>query len=231
MLLRDCLAKVHEDIITCWNFRDEDKILSSDEFKQLMFYLVNDIHGSQNQDGSQSTPPPAIDKISNFVTLITAASAPIAPPAAILGLTYLFVKWLSDAVLDNAIPVQRLFMAYTVDLIKVLESLFDFVMAPTLSGRTTWLVLKEAFEAYERSDSRQRTHRQICANFQQDRQIHNLNSFDRVIHELLGERPPNQARNETRSPSPSTRDTTGVPVRSKVASLFRFTRRRAPPPS
>jgi hypothetical protein len=25
MLLRDCLAKVHQDIITCWNFRDEDK--------------------------------------------------------------------------------------------------------------------------------------------------------------------------------------------------------------
>ena len=36
------------------------------------------------------------------MTLITAASAPIAPPVAILGLTYLFVKWLSDSVLDNA---------------------------------------------------------------------------------------------------------------------------------
>jgi hypothetical protein len=122
-------------------------------------------------------------------------------------------------------------MAYTVDLIRVLESLFDFAIAPTLSGRTTWPVLKEAFEAYERSDSRRQTHRQICANFQQDRQIHNLNSFDRVIHELLGEpeRPPSQARNETRGPSPSTRDT-GVRA-SKVASLFRWTRRRAPPPS
>ena len=124
-------------------------------------------------------------------------------------------------------------MASIVDLIKVLESLFDFAIAPTLSGRTTWPVLQEAFEAYERSDSRRQTHRQICANFQQDRQIHDLNSFDRVIHELLGERPPSQARNETRGPS--TRDSdTGVPVRaseSKVASLFRFTRRRAPPPS
>lgn len=36
------------------------------------------------------------------MALITAASAPIAPPVAILGLTYLFVKWLSDSVLDNA---------------------------------------------------------------------------------------------------------------------------------
>ena len=94
-------------------------------------------------------------------------------------------------------------MAYTVDLIRVLESLFDFAIVPNLSGRTTWPVLKEAFEAYERSDSRQQTHHQICANFQQDRQIHNLNSnnFDRVIHKLLGERPPSQARNETKGPS------------------------------
>jgi hypothetical protein len=93
-------------------------------------------------------------------------------------------------------------MAYTVDLIRVLQSLFDFAIAPTLLGRTTWSVLQEAFEAYERSDSRQQTHRQICANFQQDRQIHNLNSFDHVIRELLGA---SQARNETRGPS--TRDT------------------------
>ena len=96
-------------------------------------------------------------------------------------------------------------MAYTIDLIRVLESLFDFAIVPDLSGRTTWPVLQNAFEAYERSDSRQQTHRQICANFPQDRQIHNLNSFDRVIHELLGERRPSQARNETRGPS--TRDT------------------------
>ncbi len=70
-------------------------------------------------------------------------------------------------------------MAYTVDLIRVLQSLFDFAIAPKLLGRTTWPVLQEAFEAYERSDSRQQIHRQICANFQQDRQIHNLNGFDR----------------------------------------------------
>ena len=24
--LRDCLAEVHQDIITCWNFRDEEKV-------------------------------------------------------------------------------------------------------------------------------------------------------------------------------------------------------------
>jgi hypothetical protein len=90
-------------------------------------------------------------------------------------------------------PVQRLFMGYTVDLIKVLESLFDFALAPKFSGKTTWSVLQDAFEAYERSDSRQQTHRQICAIFQQDRKIHDSNRFNRVIRELLSERPPSQA--------------------------------------
>ena len=45
--------------------------------------------------------PPTIVVISQFVTLVTAASAPIAPPVAILGLTFVFVQWLSTAVVEN----------------------------------------------------------------------------------------------------------------------------------
>ena len=74
MLLGDCLGRVHQDIITCWNFRDEEKArislwcsepysnhifrktLSSNEFKQLMQYLVQDVQESQNQDGPHVTP-------------------------------------------------------------------------------------------------------------------------------------------------------------------------------
>jgi hypothetical protein len=46
--------------------------------------------------------PPDIDRISQFVTLVTAASAPIAPPVTILGLTYYFVNLLSNGILDKA---------------------------------------------------------------------------------------------------------------------------------
>ena len=48
-----------------------------------------------------SLSPPNIDRISQFVSLVTAASAPIAPPVAILGLTYIFLQWLSTSVLEN----------------------------------------------------------------------------------------------------------------------------------
>ena len=44
---------------------------------------------------------PNVDTISQFVTLITATSAPIFPPVAILGTTYVFVQWLSTAVLEE----------------------------------------------------------------------------------------------------------------------------------
>ena len=39
--------------------------------------------------------------ISQYVALVTAASAPVSPPIAILGLSYFFVTWVSNAVLDN----------------------------------------------------------------------------------------------------------------------------------
>jgi glycerol-3-phosphate responsive antiterminator len=29
MLLRECLKKIHRDIITCWNFRDEMEVRSA----------------------------------------------------------------------------------------------------------------------------------------------------------------------------------------------------------
>ena len=51
---------------------------------------------------SSSLPrPPTIDEVNEFLSLVTAASAPIAPTVAILGLSFFFVKWLSDAVLEN----------------------------------------------------------------------------------------------------------------------------------
>lgn len=75
MGLRDCLAKVHQDIVTSWNFRDEEnvsllgplwcneeyltvpwQILSSEEFRQLMQYIVQGVQESQNQGQFHVTP-------------------------------------------------------------------------------------------------------------------------------------------------------------------------------
>lgn len=138
------------------------------------------------------------------MTLVTAASAPIAPPVAILGLTYVFVHWLSTAYLDNvyvSLPicvtcqyllmmarpeVQRLLIAYTVDLISVLRELFDITLKPDLVLTTTWTELQDAFEAYERSSSCRRIHDSICSTTPQG-ELLTVDGLSKKIRELLEE--------------------------------------------
>ena len=73
MSLYDFLAEIHQNIITRWNFRDEEgvriswqfnekrphnashQILGSDGFKQLMRYLVEDVQESQDHGTIQDT--------------------------------------------------------------------------------------------------------------------------------------------------------------------------------
>jgi len=67
--------------------------------------------------------------------------------------------------------VQRLLIAYTVDLISVLKELFYFTLRPASALAPTWDDLKNAFETYERSSSRQRIHNIICSKSPQGGQI------------------------------------------------------------
>ncbi|KAI9464867.1 hypothetical protein HD554DRAFT_2174933 [Boletus coccyginus] len=181
MLLWHCIAQVHQDIITCWNFKDEDKILGGTEFKQLMLYLVQDLQTRS----PTTTPPPSLDVIAHFVSLVKASTIPIAPPVAILGLAYFFVKWVSEAVLQNAPEVERLFMAYTIDLIAVLKSLFDFTLKPDLIGTTNWEVLKEAFEDYERSQKRKEIHDACRSLYERNNRVLSREKFRQTIKNLL----------------------------------------------
>jgi hypothetical protein len=81
--------------------------------------------------------------------------------------------------------VRCLLMTYTVDLTAVLKSLFEVIQTPQSSERTTWLKLKDAFEAYERSGFRQQNHRRICAIFQHDRQILDSAGFQDMFIKLV----------------------------------------------
>jgi len=148
---------------------------------QLMLHLVQDVvDGKQPHDS-------APQKISQFVNLVTAPAPDelIAPPVAILGLTFKFVQWLSTSVLVNEAPVQRLLFAYTVDLIRVLRELFDITLRPDAELTTTWPDLKEAFETYERSPSRRHIHKSICSYTPQDGWILTAKDLTNKLRELL----------------------------------------------
>ena len=81
----------------------------------------------------------------------------------------------------NRSEVQRLLIAYIVDLNKVLTELFDITIRVE-SGLTISLVdLHEAFEAYEKSDSRRSIHDSIRSNKPRE----SLEEISREIRQLL----------------------------------------------
>ncbi|KAJ7869221.1 hypothetical protein B0H14DRAFT_2728299 [Mycena olivaceomarginata] len=164
-LLHHRLVEVHQDIVICLNGVD---------FRQLLLYVVQDM---RNKEDTKSSPLD-FEKISQFVQLCATASAAFAQPAAILGLSFAFFKWILDAVCDNVYisvistqiffspifrrpEVQRVFIAYTVDLILVLRELFDFTLQPQKAGRVTWDDLGEAWAAYHRTPSQAEVHSKI----------------------------------------------------------------------
>lgn len=81
--------------------------------------------------------------------------------------------------------VQRLLIAYTVDLISVLRELFDLTLKPGLALKTDWQELKEAFETYEKSASRQHNHDIISLRSPQSQQILSANSIHEKVRELV----------------------------------------------
>ncbi|KAJ7337623.1 hypothetical protein DFH08DRAFT_1014892 [Mycena albidolilacea] len=164
-LLRECLFLSHKDIIASWGFRDPDAVLTSANFRHLMLSIVQEMPERCRNTSLEalSSSPPDVARIHEFVGLCTVASASVAPPVAILGLTYIFLKWMADIIVNNTPDVQRVFIAYTVDLILVLDRLFDFVMRPKVMGSVSWTELRNAFEAYHDSKSQRSVHDKIRA--------------------------------------------------------------------
>ncbi|KAH9076954.1 hypothetical protein EDB83DRAFT_2671669 [Lactarius deliciosus] len=172
LLLRNCLENVHKDIITCWNFKGE--VLNSPKFQLQMLRLVHDVHTEPNV----SIPPDDDDAINQYVT-----------PVAILGSVDIFVQWLSTTVLENVPSVQRVLIAYTVDLVNVLVELFGITLRPEFAFMTTWTEVQAAFEAYEGSPSRQRIRESICSKTtQDDEKIPTPDGISRKLRDLLQER-------------------------------------------
>jgi len=189
------LGKVHEDIITFWNFMDEKNILSSEEFQRFILLLVQDAEESRNQDQGHCPPSQAVHQISEDFSRIVGQgtredSRRIHDPymAQVFALADFFQHLLSDYSSANSARTQRLVVTYAADLTEVLRLLFDVIVRRSESDlleKTSWLALKEAYEAYRDGGSRQRIHARICQTFQQDQQLLDPALFQSMFRELV----------------------------------------------
>ena len=85
--------------------------------------------------------------------------------------------------------IQRLLIAYTVDLICVLKELLNVVLRPELAHTITWTELQEAFVAYEQTDFRQRVHDSIRSKIPLSGPILTTEGISKMVRELLQESP------------------------------------------
>ena len=83
--------------------------------------------------------------------------------------------------------VQRLLIAYIVDLIRVLIELFNLTIRFELALTTTWTEVQEAVKIYEKSSACQRIHEQIRLKTTREDQRMTSDDISRMVRELLRE--------------------------------------------
>lgn len=81
--------------------------------------------------------------------------------------------------------VQRLLIAYIVDLIRILRRRFDKTPSSELAPGITWTELQEALVACEQSGSRKRIHSRICSKLPLSGPALTTDGISNPIHKLL----------------------------------------------
>ncbi|KIM53834.1 hypothetical protein SCLCIDRAFT_1222464 [Scleroderma citrinum Foug A] len=141
-----CLRIVHDDIIGLWNFRDDDNLLLSKEFREIMMNLVDLLY--RPLDRFPRLPQ------QGEMTSSMQTGVPVALVAPIK-----LVKWAHNAYTRRP-EVQQIFMAYITDLTNVLDALYTLVTRRSddnLNIRT----VKIALMAYYKSMKRKEVHARI----------------------------------------------------------------------
>jgi hypothetical protein len=113
----------------------------------------------RNQFSPSAFPGPASPRVGPAFRSSQESRFPVTLGQMLYALFPSFISYL-DLILGRS-EVQRVVIAYIVDLIRVLIELFNITIRAELALTTTERELYEAFEAYVKSSSRQRIHDRI----------------------------------------------------------------------
>ncbi|KAG1842100.1 hypothetical protein C8R48DRAFT_41138 [Suillus tomentosus] len=154
--MKDCLRVLHNDIVDVWNFRDPHKYLRSQQFRDLMMTMVDNIQAESTTTsmtfGSSMSGP--------IVSMLGALSGPAAPIVVPIAAVAVFVaQWVYEVYQISYAPLffsrakghrhfffsdvvlQRL-MAYIMHLTLVLQTLFFVSKSRVLTRRAIKLAVK-----------------------------------------------------------------------------------------
>jgi len=160
--LRFCFETIHRGIIGIWNFKDEDKILNSNDFKAMVLSLIHDLSDPPSDSNSNSKSHSSLDfeKIKEVLDALADTSAPgsTTPDAVSAGIS----NWLTGIYQKKKLSPSMLctLMGFIVDLTMTLERLFWRVFRLKIPSLTVTEV-KVAYEEYRNSDERTKVHQDI----------------------------------------------------------------------
>ncbi|KAJ6471428.1 hypothetical protein C8R45DRAFT_1014338 [Mycena sanguinolenta] len=143
--LDKCLNTIHFDIVTPWNFNDPNSLLRGKLFLEKMQTITQAVVPSEDEIKAWFG---TVKNIVGTAGAISAATHPfVFPILAGIGLSGLFIKWLST-VYKRTPQALRLFMGYIVDLTLVLDQLFVIILTLDPPNLLTQTEIDAALDKY-----------------------------------------------------------------------------------
>ncbi|KAK6969566.1 G domain-containing protein [Favolaschia claudopus] len=142
--LETCLVTIHQEIAESWNFYDPRDLLNGPVFRNRVKALAQLAMPEEMDAGSWFEN---IDHIQTLLGLGTAIAAPVAPAVAAIGLSALFLHWLSRTI-HRTPEILRCLMAYILDITLVMDQLFLVVLATHPPRALTAADIDTALESY-----------------------------------------------------------------------------------
>ncbi|KIK56264.1 hypothetical protein GYMLUDRAFT_263753 [Collybiopsis luxurians FD-317 M1] len=177
--LKECLHRIHDDIIDVWNFSDPKAFLKSHEFKVLMSHMVKDLDDRgpiQRRSGVIASATGTIGAVTSIIPGAVVFAIPAAVGVAV-------AQWLFFAY-QEAPAILQLMMGYICDLTTLLQCLFWVmrVHGEAIELEEDFIAL--AFDALKETGAQKLIHQKIRV-FIDDTATFKLHQKDVALDELI----------------------------------------------
>ncbi|KAG1812277.1 hypothetical protein EV424DRAFT_1646164 [Suillus variegatus] len=117
----DCLYVLHTDIANVWNFCDPHHYLYSQEFRELMMNMVDQLEVGPTANPTETTAF-GLSMVGSIAGIVSALAGPAAPIVVPIAASAVFSVWPYDVYQISHAVLER-FMAYIIHLTFVLQTL------------------------------------------------------------------------------------------------------------
>ncbi|KAF5356472.1 hypothetical protein D9757_012476 [Collybiopsis confluens] len=179
--LKQCLDRIHDDMIDVWNFNDPDKLLKSQDFKIIMADLLKDLDDTDSKKAAATkdilrTVTGTIGAVTSIIPGAVAIAIPAAAGVAI-------AQWLYFAYQETP-AILQLLMGYICDLTNVLQCLFWIMRVHGEGAPVQSQLIETALDAHDETGAPRAIHHKI-RSFMKQTSTFEFSQKDKALNELI----------------------------------------------